>query len=103
MEEDQESILEECLGARLPQRRLTWHYRSRHESLIAFSNHRYYDGDLVTFPAAGHPRERGRLVKVAGAWSSGKGRTNRRGSGDLVAEVVEGLLDPRFVDEQGRR
>lgn len=29
---------------------LRWHYRSRHEHLIAFSNHRFYDGNLVTFP-----------------------------------------------------
>jgi len=29
---------------------LRWHYRSRHESLIAFSNATFYDGRLVTFP-----------------------------------------------------
>jgi hypothetical protein len=29
---------------------LRWHYRSRHENLIAFSNHRFYGGELVTFP-----------------------------------------------------
>lgn len=33
------------------QRRLRWHYRSRHESLIAFSNHQFYDSDLVLFPS----------------------------------------------------
>ena len=48
---DQESILDECLAAHLPQRRLAWHYRSRHESLIAFSNRHYYRGGLVTFPS----------------------------------------------------
>ena len=32
---------------------LNWHYRSRDESLIAFSNHRIYDNRLVTFPGAG--------------------------------------------------
>ena len=31
---------------------LTWHYRSRHENLIAFSNHRFYGGRLITFPSA---------------------------------------------------
>jgi superfamily I DNA and/or RNA helicase len=44
VEGDMESILDECLGASLPTRNLSWHYRSRHESLIAFSNHRYYGG-----------------------------------------------------------
>ncbi len=31
---------------------LRWHYRSRHEDLITFSNHRFYEGDLVTYPGA---------------------------------------------------
>lgn len=31
---------------------LNWHYRSRHEALIAFSNNRFYSGGLVTFPSA---------------------------------------------------
>ncbi len=48
---DLESILDECLGAGMPTVELNWHYRSRHESLIAFSNHTYYGGRLVTFPA----------------------------------------------------
>src|SRR5690606_12665691 len=37
-EEDLESILDELLGANLPVVNLSWHYRSRHESLITFSN-----------------------------------------------------------------
>lgn len=32
-------------------RRLRWHYRSQHESLIAFSNHSFYNSDLVVFPS----------------------------------------------------
>ena len=47
-----DSILDECLGIGLPVKTLRWHYRSRHEGLIAFSNHRFYDDALVTFPAA---------------------------------------------------
>jgi very-short-patch-repair endonuclease len=48
---DLDSILDECLGAGIPAITLGWHYRSRHESLIAFSNQAYYGGDLVTFPS----------------------------------------------------
>src|SRR5205085_1354 len=48
--EDSESILEEFMGAGLPQCRLKWHYRSAHESLITFSNVSFYDADLYTFP-----------------------------------------------------
>ena len=47
-----DSILDECLGIGLPVKTLRWHYRSKHETLIAFSNERFYNGALVTFPAA---------------------------------------------------
>ncbi|SDN68351.1 AAA domain-containing protein [Actinomyces ruminicola] len=46
-----DSILDRCLELGLPTRRLTWHYRSRVESLIAFSNRHYYDGRLLSFPS----------------------------------------------------
>jgi hypothetical protein len=46
-----ESILDVCISHFRPVRTLRWHYRSRHESLIAFSNHHFYRGDLVVFPS----------------------------------------------------
>ncbi|MGC9455204.1 MAG: DUF4011 domain-containing protein [Phycisphaerae bacterium] len=49
--DDTESILEVAMKAFPHVRRLKWHYRSQHESLIAFSNDRFYDGDLVAFPS----------------------------------------------------
>jgi hypothetical protein len=48
--EDQESILSECELARVPTLSLSWHYRSQDEQLIAFSNRKYYKGDLSSFP-----------------------------------------------------
>ncbi len=48
--EESESILDATLPM-FPIRRLRWHYRSQHESLIAFSNHSFYDGNLVLFPS----------------------------------------------------
>lgn len=45
-----ESILDATLPM-FPARRLRWHYRSQHESLIAFSNHSFYESDLVLFPS----------------------------------------------------
>lgn len=45
-----ESVLDQA-EALLPTRTLKWHYRSRHPSLIQFSNKHFYDGDLVVFPA----------------------------------------------------
>jgi transcription elongation GreA/GreB family factor/very-short-patch-repair endonuclease len=45
-----ESILDICISV-FPSRTLRWHYRSKHESLIAFSNHRFYEGRLIVFPS----------------------------------------------------
>jgi very-short-patch-repair endonuclease len=50
--EEGESILDVASALYQPIRRLRWHYRSRHHSLIAFSNHEFYQGDLVIFPSA---------------------------------------------------
>ena len=44
-----ESILDEA--GLLPERTLLWHYRSKHEELIAFSNAKIYRNNLITFPA----------------------------------------------------
>lgn len=46
-----ESILDLCGTIGLPERMLQWHYRSRREGLIAFSNKFLYNNGLVTFPA----------------------------------------------------
>ena len=48
-----ESILDLCKGTGgLESLPLLWHYRSQHEDLITFSNYRFYDGLLKTFPSA---------------------------------------------------
>ena len=46
-----ESILDEAVTV-LPERSLRWHYRSRHEHLIAFSNIKIYNNQLITFPSS---------------------------------------------------
>lgn len=48
---DEESILSEAVQAGFERRWLSWHYRSRDESLIAFSNRSYYEGRLASFPS----------------------------------------------------
>ncbi len=50
--EDSESILDAASKVYQPTRDLRWHYRSRHDSLIAFSNQEFYDGKLIVFPSA---------------------------------------------------
>lgn len=48
---DTESILDLGLSRLRPARDLRWHYRSRHESLIAFSNRQFYNDRLIVFPS----------------------------------------------------
>jgi very-short-patch-repair endonuclease len=97
VEEDMESILDECLGAGIPSHSLSWHYRSRHESLIAFSNHRYYDSNLTTFPAAVTRESAVEWRRVQGVYAKGKGRINQAEAEAMVEEVVRRLTDPVFV------
>jgi len=96
-EEDLESIIDECLGAGVPSHRLTWHYRSRHESLIAFSNHNYYDNELITFPAAETRASAVEWRRVQGVYAKGKGRNNQIEAKAIVEETVKRLTDPVFV------
>ncbi len=96
VEADLESILDECIGANLPTRHLNWHYRSRHESLIAFSNHAYYDGELVTFPSPVTNDRAVSLQLISGAYQKGGTRTNPAEAKALVSDVVARLTTPGF-------
>jgi very-short-patch-repair endonuclease len=50
-----DSLLDLCKASgALPTLPLTWHYRSQHEDLITYSNYRFYEGQLNTFPGATH-------------------------------------------------
>jgi very-short-patch-repair endonuclease len=51
-----QSILDVMSAFLEPAWSLDWHYRSRDEALIAYSNHRIYNGRLVTFPGPGTTR-----------------------------------------------
>jgi hypothetical protein len=99
VETELESILEECIGANVPTMKLSWHYRSRHESLIAFSNYRYYGGDLVTFPS---PVTDDRAVSFhlasGGQYERGASRTNKPEAKALVADLVGRLKSPGFTE-----
>ncbi len=46
-----DSILDICQQIFRPVRTLRWHYRSNHHSLIAFSNHHFYEEKLLVFPS----------------------------------------------------
>jgi very-short-patch-repair endonuclease len=67
-----QSILDVARTAFQPTRELLWHYRSRHGSLIAFSNHHFYNNRLIVFPSPQeeHPGHGVRLVEVNGQYRS---------------------------------
>ena len=81
-----ESVLDLAMRAFQPARRLRWHYRSQHQSLIAYSNQAFYDNDLVVFPAATAASETlgVELVRVDGRW---RDRVNAE-EGKAVASAV---------------
>ena len=92
IERDMPSILDEVAAAGVPERRLDWHYRSRDEALIAFSNRFYYDGRLVTFPAPTTGSGALRFHNIDGVYARGHGgRTNQR-EAQAIAEMVQQRL-----------
>ncbi|WP_030543460.1 DUF3320 domain-containing protein [Streptomyces albus] len=91
-----ESLLDACKAGALRELPLRWHYRSRHEDLITFSNRSFYERSMVTFPGA---LDEGNDVGVAfigadGVYDRGGRRDNRR-EAELVAERVLHHFDTR--------
>jgi len=91
-----ESILDDCITLSLNEHRLNWHYRSKHESLIAFSNSQYYDNGLLTFPSTDDHQAKVRLVQVEGVYDKGNTRSNPAESKAIVDEVIRRLSDPEL-------
>jgi len=93
-EPDLESVLDECVARGMERRLLRWHYRSRHESLIAFSNHHFYRGRLCSFPSPddGGGRRGLELVRVPdGVYDRGGTGRNAREAAAVAEQVVAHL------------
>ncbi len=88
-DKDLESILDEAKVSGLPVLELNWHYRSRHESLIAFSNWHYYRNRLITFPS---PVTEDRAVSLRhlanGIYDRGKSRTNTTEANAIAGDAA---------------
>jgi len=91
--EDLESVLDDCLALPMPQMHLLWHYRSKHESLIAFSNRKYYENKLYTFPSPNDIVSQVRLIPVDGFYDRGKTKQNRAEAEAIVREITKRLSD----------
>lgn len=87
---DFESILDAFLGSGLPLLPLRWHYRSQHEALITYSNYKFYDGSLLTFPGA---KQDGtdvgvELIPANGVYRRGGARDNPIEAAKVVERVI---------------
>lgn len=94
--EDLESILDDCLALNMPQTHLLWHYRSRHESLIAFSNSQFYENKLYTFPSVNDRESKVSLALVDGIFDRGKTRQNRVEAEAVLVELTRRCHDPEM-------
>ncbi|WP_293915387.1 DUF4011 domain-containing protein [Deinococcus sp.] len=88
---DLESLLGSFQAASAPQTMLRWHYRSRHESLIAVSNQEFYDNGLVLFPSPDAGRTRLGLIShylPDAVYDAGASRTNRTEARAVAVSVM---------------
>ncbi|WP_417208483.1 DUF3320 domain-containing protein [Antarctobacter sp.] len=101
-EKDLASILDEAAAAGIPTQQLDWHYRSRDETLIAFSNWHYYGGRLVTFPSPTTESQAVQLHQVNGTYARGMGRTNEDEARAIARMVVRRLTEWLTLPEEER-
>lgn len=99
--DDLDSVLDDSIALGVPGKYLSLHYRSRHESLIAFNNTHFYDDKLVTFPSSNDLEAKVTLQRVDGCYDSGKGRCNKAEAKAIVEETMS-LLRKRLEDVDGR-
>ncbi len=86
---DYESILDEMLTT-FPERSLKWHYRSKNEELITFSNVKIYNQSLITFPSVGEniPDNGVEYVYVEDGIYDRGGKKNNINEAKRVAQMV---------------
>jgi len=91
-----ESLLHACKAGALPVLSLEWHYRSRHEDLITFSNKAFYRNSMLTFPAALNRSDNIGVAffRVPGVYSRG-GRRDNSIEAEFVARRVIHHFDTR--------
>ena len=94
--EDLDSILDDCLALGMPSAYLRWHYRSRHESLIAFSNQEFYENSMLTFPSVNDRERKVRMRKIDGFFDRGKTRVNVNEAKAIVEEIKRRYQNPEL-------
>lgn len=97
--EDLDSVLDDCLALNMPQEHLLWHYRSRHESLIAYSNMQYYGNKLYTFPSPNDLVSEVRFIPIDGFYDRSNSKQNRAEAEAIITEITRRLKDPELQKE----
>lgn len=106
---DEESILTECSESGIEPLQLLCHYRSKDESLIAFSNKYIYPKPMLTFPAPGagtvpalsFRKVAGQFLRLKERLEVGETlRTNPEEARAVVAEVKRRLQDPVRIERR---
>lgn len=88
---DMESILHLCKRS-FPTKMLKWHYRSRHESLIAVSNQQFYGNELLIYPSPSHESEELGLkfeYLPESIYDRGSTSTNRKEAETVIQKAFE--------------
>ncbi len=101
-----ESILERACGAFTSRRRLLYHYRSQHESLIQFSNAEFYKNELMVIPSQLKKTDELGIkhIDVGGEYNPGRGNIgnstnpNPMEAERIVNDICEFMLDPKNKD-----
>lgn len=90
---DLESILDDCRVISMPETHLQWHYRSKDESLIAFSNYMYYDQNLYTFPSPANKEGQVKFNYIQSVYERSGRRVNPTEAKAVVQEIVKRISD----------
>ena len=96
--QDASSLLDECIAISFPQIRLSYHYRSRHESLIDFSNKNFYGDELHTFPAPTKGKRAIRFERVVNKEAKSDSKMTKEEIGAILTR-----LNLIYSDEENQK
>jgi very-short-patch-repair endonuclease len=98
--EKNESILDRCVSALGKLRRLQYHYRSQDDSLIHFSNVKFYDNDLMIPPTCSKNQDFGvSQIKLEKAkYNPGGGVVKSKNPNPIEAEKIVDLIEEQIAN-----
>lgn len=93
-----ESILEVAEGKQcFEKERLRWHYRSLHQSLISFSNERYYSGELIVPPSVESKNN-----ELGVQWNYVDNAFFQTGLNEIEAQEITASFKAHIFEEAGK-